>query len=254
MVRVLVTGATGTLGRHVVRRLVADGHEVRAMTRSTDRAPALMAQGAVAVVGDLTDPTGTAGAAAGVSLTDAVAGVDHVLHLATSPRRDTVRVDVDGTAALLAARDEAAPSAVLTYVSIVGCDRTPLPLYKAKTRAEELVRERDLTHVVRATQFHELVSWLVRVVPGVHRAVVPAGWVLQPVAADDVAAILVDGLEGKLPAEVGGPEVLTFEEIARRRSGAGVLPVPIPGAMSAAVRSGSLLAGPDAVRGTTRLR
>ncbi|MDQ0371530.1 NmrA family NAD(P)-binding protein [Catenuloplanes indicus] len=37
---ILVTGATGTVGRALVRHLVTDGHEVRALTRGPDPAAA----------------------------------------------------------------------------------------------------------------------------------------------------------------------------------------------------------------------
>lgn len=51
--RVLVTGATGHVGRHVVEQLVAAGHEVRAMTRSRD---AVFPDGVEVVRGDLLVP------------------------------------------------------------------------------------------------------------------------------------------------------------------------------------------------------
>lgn len=51
---ILVTGATGNVGRHVVRRLVAAGHPVRALTRSPERAA--LPEGVDVVRGDLTEP------------------------------------------------------------------------------------------------------------------------------------------------------------------------------------------------------
>ncbi|MEE1942401.1 NAD(P)H-binding protein [Streptomyces sp. TRM 70361] len=50
---VLVTGATGNVGRPLVERLLADGHRVRALTR--DPARASLPAGAEAVAGDLAD-------------------------------------------------------------------------------------------------------------------------------------------------------------------------------------------------------
>ena len=243
---VLVTGATGTLGEAVVPLLVAAGHDVRAMTRRPARARRLSAAGATPVVADLLATGG-----AGADLREALRGVDHVLHLASSARRDARRTEVDGTAALLAARHDAAPQALVTYLSIVGCDRTPLAYYRAKTDAEGLVRASPRARVVRATQFHALLASMVKVAPGLSRAMVPAGWLFQPVDVVDVAAVLAH-LDDDLPAQIGGPEVITFEEVARRQTGLGVLAVPVPGRLSAAVRGGSLLAGPEAVHGTAR--
>jgi len=71
---VFVTGATGVLGRPVVRLLVAEGHRVRALARSTSNDQLLARLGAQPVRGDLFDPT---------SLAAAVAGSGAVLHLAT---------------------------------------------------------------------------------------------------------------------------------------------------------------------------
>jgi 2-alkyl-3-oxoalkanoate reductase len=54
-VRVFVAGATGAIGRPLVRQLLEAGHEVTGMTRSGERAEGLRAQGAEAVVCDATD-------------------------------------------------------------------------------------------------------------------------------------------------------------------------------------------------------
>ncbi|MCG5219387.1 NmrA family NAD(P)-binding protein [Streptosporangium soli] len=62
---VLVTGATGNVGRPLVEQLLAAGHRVRALTR--DPAKANLPAGAEAVAGDLTDTTSLAEALAGVS-------------------------------------------------------------------------------------------------------------------------------------------------------------------------------------------
>lgn len=48
--RVFVTGATGTLGRHLVPRLIAAGHEVTATTRTPGKAGQLREAGVVPVV------------------------------------------------------------------------------------------------------------------------------------------------------------------------------------------------------------
>ncbi len=73
--RVLVTGATGVLGRRVVPRLVSAGHEVTGVARSEAKADTLRDAGATPAQVDLFDPW---------SVRDAVAGHEAVLHLATS--------------------------------------------------------------------------------------------------------------------------------------------------------------------------
>jgi nucleoside-diphosphate-sugar epimerase len=103
--RVALTGATGTLGAHVVPRLLERGHTVRALVRSLDRASILARLGVDLVEGELFD---------GGSRDRLVAGSDVVMHLATAlPRPGTAgsfaendRVRRDGTEALLAACEQ----------------------------------------------------------------------------------------------------------------------------------------------------
>ena len=73
--RVFVAGGTGTLGRPVLRLLVAAGHEVRALARSAERGDVLRALGAEPVVADFFDLR---------TMTAAVDGAEAILHLATS--------------------------------------------------------------------------------------------------------------------------------------------------------------------------
>jgi uncharacterized protein YbjT (DUF2867 family) len=63
--KILVTGATGTVGRQVVAELLARGHEVRALTR--DAAKAAFPAGVEVVEGDLTQPDGLAPALEGIT-------------------------------------------------------------------------------------------------------------------------------------------------------------------------------------------
>lgn len=75
--RIFIAGATGTLGRPVVRRLLARGHELVGLTRSPDRARALSTQGVRGVVGNALDGPG-------VQALVADARPDQVLHLLTA--------------------------------------------------------------------------------------------------------------------------------------------------------------------------
>ncbi|MBV9109550.1 MAG: NAD(P)H-binding protein, partial [Gemmatimonadetes bacterium] len=80
---VFVTGATGVLGRPVVRLLVEEGHRVRALARSDSNDSLLARLGAEPMRGELFEPA---------SLAAAVAGADAVLHLATRiPPRSRAR-------------------------------------------------------------------------------------------------------------------------------------------------------------------
>ena len=70
--RVLLTGATGFLGRTVARRLAARGHALRVLARATSRTGDLPA-GTVVATGDVTDAA---------SVVDAARGCDAVVHMA----------------------------------------------------------------------------------------------------------------------------------------------------------------------------
>jgi nucleoside-diphosphate-sugar epimerase len=71
--QLLLTGATGRVGRHLLPRLVAQGHEVRAVARGEAAAEAVRAAGAEPVLADLLDPDGYRAS---------LAGRDAVVHLA----------------------------------------------------------------------------------------------------------------------------------------------------------------------------
>jgi nucleoside-diphosphate-sugar epimerase len=65
---VLVTGATGLLGSHIVEKLIATGERVRALVRPGSRAGFLDALGVKVMRGDLTDPAACQSAVSGVTL------------------------------------------------------------------------------------------------------------------------------------------------------------------------------------------
>ena len=99
--RVTVTGATGFIGSHVVRRLVAAGHEAVALVRSRDRLASAIGDevgGVEVVIGDVTDP---------VAVARAISGSDAAVHAAglvsvDAHRSDELqRVNVDGTRLVL---------------------------------------------------------------------------------------------------------------------------------------------------------
>ncbi|WP_380874647.1 epimerase [Sphingomonas sp. DBB INV C78] len=91
--RALVTGAGGFLGSHVVRRLIADGREVRALVKPSTNVAGLGGLPVEQVHGDVLDPA---------SLSAAVAGCDTVFHCVVNTQawlRDPTpmyRVNVDG--------------------------------------------------------------------------------------------------------------------------------------------------------------
>jgi uncharacterized protein YbjT (DUF2867 family) len=196
--RILLTGASGVLGRELVRALQADGHDLVALSRRP-RSGA----GVAWKVGDL----GT-----GAGLQEALEGVEVVVHAATHPFK-TRQTDVEGLRRLIAL----APGAWYVYPSIVGVDRIPFFYYRHKLAAERLLAESGVRHtIVRLTQFHEFADRFAQMPV----APVPKGMRVQAIAAADAADAVAEairaGRTGLLP-DVGGPEVLDLAELVRQR-------------------------------------
>ncbi|MFI6813542.1 SDR family oxidoreductase [Nonomuraea sp. NPDC050328] len=238
MTTVLVTGASGRLGRVLVERLAADGHQVRAASRTARSGPGSVRW----VVADV---------ATGEGLAEAVAGAEVIVHAASAPYkgRYTAKVEVEGTANLLEAAGRAGVGH-LVYVSIVGADRVPMGYYRSKVRAEDLVRGGPVPWtILRATQFHEFVADGFRLLSRLGFLPVDPDVRAQPVALADVAGRLA-GLIAAGPAraivEYGGPRVLGMAEAGEgwlRAQGLRrpIVRVRLPGAMGRAFRAGHLV-------------
>ncbi|GAA2092044.1 NAD(P)H-binding protein [Streptomyces albiaxialis] len=238
---VLVTGGTGTLGRHVVRGLLDAGQRVRVLSRRPRRAR-----------DDGPQEWATGDLLTGDGVTEAVAGADVIVHCATG------RKDVRATRHLLAACHHTRGNPHLVYVSIVGIDRVRFFYYDAKLACERAVERSGLPWtVLRATQFHDLVARLTTSQFRLPVTLVPSGARFQPVDAGEVAGRLVELALGE-PAgraeDMGGPLVHTSRELAlmtlraygRRRS---VVGVRLPGKAFRALRAGGNLV-PDRAVGT----
>ncbi|TDC39893.1 NAD-dependent epimerase/dehydratase family protein [Micromonospora sp. 15K316] len=235
--RVLVTGAAGRLGRAVLPRLLDDGFTVRATTRRPRTDPTLEW-----VVADL---------ATGIGLAEAVSGMDAVLHLATmpTPGRRTYQVDVLGTRRLVVAAGRAGVRH-LVFTSIVGVDEVPIPYYRHKLAAEQVVAAGPVPwSVLRATQLAEFLDELLRTASRLGPTIGDPGILAQPVDPGEVgvrlAARLAAGPLGGIE-EFGGPEVLRFDEAVRawraaRRSHRPLLPVRVPGRLGRLLREGGLV-------------
>jgi uncharacterized protein YbjT (DUF2867 family) len=184
--------------------------------------------------------------ATGKGMAEAVAGVDTIVHSASSPFRGSREVDVHGTVRLLAHARAAGVSHVLS-ISIVGIEDIPLGYYQNKLAAEAAVRQGGIPWtIMRATQFHTLVD---RMLSPLYRwpfAFLSTNFRFQPVdpglVADRLLAAIASGPSGRLP-DVGGPEIRTLGDLAAawleaKRLRRLVLPLPLPGRVAAAFRAG----------------
>ena len=242
---ILVTGGTGTLGRHVVPRLRAAGCGVRVLSRS----PREAADGVEYVTGDLLKDEGLAAAVAGAGI---------IVHCAGGRKDDDV-----ATANLVRAAAQAG-TPHLVFISVVGADRIPIVsaadrmmfgYFGYKLAAERVVAESGLPWTtLRATQFHDLSLTVAEQLAKLPVIPVP-GVRFQPVDTDEVAARLVElalGAPAGLVPDMGGPQVSSMADLLRgylraRGKRRLLVPVRVPGRAARAVRDGANLAPDRAV-------
>ncbi|WP_322409837.1 SDR family oxidoreductase [Microbacterium invictum] len=202
MARITVIGGTGLIGRKVVARLRTAGHDVRAASPSTGV--------------DLVT---------GAGLDAALAGSSVVIDV-SKPRTydpDAVWRHFDLATRTLVAAEARAGVIHHVALSAVGTERVPqpIPFYRAKAHGEAILREESAPFsVVRATQFFEFGAQIgAQARAGGTDAARVADADVQPIAGDDVAAVLA-GLVDQSPtrdaAEIAGPEVMTLADFVSR--------------------------------------
>jgi uncharacterized protein YbjT (DUF2867 family) len=209
---ILVTGATGFIGRRLTAALAEQGYDVRAMTRRPEQY-----DGPGTPVGaDVHDPD---------TLADAVKGIDVAFYLVHSlddndfEKRDAAAATAFGQAAAEAGVRQ------IVYMGGLGADDEKLsPHLRSRREVERLLGEAGVpVTVLRAAIVvgeggvsWELTRQLVKNLP----AMVVPRWVdtkTQPVAIDDVIRYLVGVVDhpdalGRV-FEIGGPEQLTYQQM-----------------------------------------
>lgn len=248
MSTILVTGAGGFVGSHLVPALIGAGNRVVAVSRTegsgqrvVDRlAPA--DRGRVEVrIADVTRPA---------SLPPVLSGVDVVVHLVAIPRdrnggASLRLVNTEGTRAVVAAMRTAGVRR-LVHMGAMGVEDDPeLHYASSKAKAEALVAGSglDWTILKPSVQFGEgdgffnIIAGLVRLSPGVVPLAGGGTARFQPIHSDDVAAVVLRALEDPTTTgasfELGGPRYWTYREITREVSAALgkrrlLVPVPVP--------------------------
>lgn len=204
MKRVLVTGASGTVGRHVVDGL-RDVPEVAVAAASRDPGRVCDRLECETVAFDFTDPT---------TYRTAFADVD-ALFLVRPPALSRVRRDV--VPALAAAVGAGVEHVV--FLSVVGADRNPLVPH---ARIESWLADSGLeTTFLRASFFMQNLSTTHREEIRNGRLSVPAGdGETSFVDARDVAAVAVEALRAGITGayDLTGPEALDYRTVCRTLS------------------------------------
>src|SRR6059036_2158918 len=195
---IVVIGGTGLIGSKTVAILRQGGHEVVAAS-----------------------PKGGVNTITGEGLKAAVAGAQVVIDLANSPSfEDKAVLEFFETSGRnLLAAEAAAGVRHHVALSIVGTDRSDNGYFRAKVAQEKLIETSGIPFtIIRSTQFLEFLGGIaassadgnmVRLSPGL----------FQPIAADDVAAIVADvalAAPRNGIVEIAGPERAPFSEIVAR--------------------------------------
>lgn len=138
--KLLVVGATGTLGRQIVRRALDEGHEVRCIVRSFQRAAFLREWGVELVRGNLCRPN---------TLPPAMEGIDAVIDAATArPTDEVLKVDWEGKLNLIEAV-KAAGIQRYVFFSILNAEKYPhVPLMNIKSCTEKALAASGLDYTI----------------------------------------------------------------------------------------------------------
>ena len=218
---ILITGATGFIGRTLVRQLSEIGYPLRALIRPSPRTPRL--------------PKGVSVEVAVVSLADkrglraALRDVDVIIHLASAEnqgsRGSLLTADIQGTENLVEAATDAGVDRIV-YLSHIGAERdSGYPAFKAKGLAEEHIRKGKVPYTILRTSlvygpedhFTNNLSRLIRSSFGVFP--IPSGkrTVVQPVWVEDLVTCILWSLDKEDTLnkiyELGGAEFFTLQQI-----------------------------------------
>lgn len=214
---IAITGATGTVGRALLSILTERGEPVRALVRDPRRLGPYRVRVQLAF-SDLGDPH---------ALRHALRGVDTVVHLAATirdqPPRRVEEVNGLGTLRLLRAAERAGVGRFVFFSAIGATRFQRTRFFRSKALAEQGVRDSPLRTTIFApsivydrddpwvTIMRRLALLPVLPISGSGKAL------YQPIWARDVARCVVASLDGEDDAryELAGPEVLSYNEMAR---------------------------------------
>ena len=248
---ILLTGATGTIGTPLLRRLTAAGEPVRVLVRDPRRLGPERVRVQIAL-GDLGNPA---------SFRNAMRGVDTAIHLAAAirdqPGGSIEELDAVATLRLVRAAERAGVRRFMFFSAIGASLHSPARFFRAKALAEEAVEEADVEGTVFAPSivYSPGDPWITLLDRLTRLPVAPVSGsgdaLYQPIWADDVADCVVSALRnsnGQRRYELAGPEALTYDGIVqtalrafgRRRR---LLHVPLP-VVRASLKVAGAFAGP----------
>ena len=218
---ILVSGATGFIGRVLIRQLTENGYRVKVLLRPSPRTPRL--------------PKGVPVEVAVVSLADtrglraAMSDVDTVFHLASAESQgrnaNLFATDIQGSENLANAAADAGVERFI-FLSHIGAARASgYPVFKAKGIAEENIKRSGVPYTILRSSlvfgpedhFTTTIARLLRAVPFVFPVTSGGRTVLQPLWVEDLVTCMLWSLEKpdtiNQTIEIGGIEYFTLREI-----------------------------------------
>jgi nucleoside-diphosphate-sugar epimerase len=246
MTTIVVTGAAGFVGSHLVPALVEAGHRVIALSRTDDGA-ARVERRLTATQGERVE-TRQSDVTRLETLGPALAGADAVLHLAAIPRdwdggASLRLVNTEGTRNVLRATHEAGIRRFVHLGAMGVVDDPDLHYGSSKAKAIELVKASGLDWTVLSPSvlfgprdgFFNLIAGLVRISPGLVPITGRGTARFQPLAIGDLTRVAVLAFEREETVGheylLGGPGIWTYREIVEevlRGMGTRRLLVPLP--------------------------
>jgi len=221
--KVLVTGATGNVGSHVVRELVSRGADVRALVRDSTPAAARLGHAVGVALGDFTNPS---------SLTQALEGIDAAFILTpNSPHQlEHERNVIDAVAAAGVRR--------VVKISSIGAEPgAPLEFWDVQGRLQEHVRRAIPSATIVRSNFHmSALLWAAEPVKAAGQIFAPAAGaqiaMIDPRdVAEAAAVLLMSGAREGETLTLSGPQAITYDHIASSLTsitGKPVTFIPVP--------------------------
>jgi NADH dehydrogenase len=247
---ILLTGASGTIGTALLRRLTAAGEPVRCLVRDSRRLGDARVRVQIAL-GDLADPP---------SFRNALRGVDTVIHLAASirdqPGASIEELNAMATLRLVRAAERSGARRFLFFSAMGAEHHSRTRFFRAKALAEEAVRGAELETVVFSPSIVYAPGdpWLTLLQRFSYLPAIPVSGsgraLFQPIWAEDVADCVVAAIASpeQRTYELAGPETISYEDIVRvalrptgRRRRLVNLPLPV---VRASLRALGRVTGP----------
>jgi len=213
---IVVAGATGYVGRHVVAALDARGHRVRALVRSRERAEAPGAFGAPALAG-LVAEYRTVDYSQQATLTDCCEGADRVVSALGVTRQKASPWDIDflGNLRLLEDAERNGLSSFL-YVNVLHSSQGTSLTMRSKHAFSEVLRRSDVAgQIVNPSgYFSDVTAFLIMARRGIGFTLGTGDRKVNPIHGADLAKFIADRVaEPSGQWDIGGPDTFTYREL-----------------------------------------